>query len=270
METRGSSLTTTGKIFCNKAVYSLVRITSKGSLSETLSSPWHWYRFPFSLKGNVLWSRSLPGWFVAENESSIECMLHMENYEPTEWVAPKNGDVFLDIGAFVGWHAIRAARLVGPSGRVISLEPDLTNRSQLETNLSLNGVANCETSSLAAWSKTGEELGWYTEKSPDCCRIAEMEHSVTVKTRTTTIDDLVDNIRLERLNWIKMDVEGAEIEALKGAQMTLRRYRPDLFVEIHDTVDGVKDLLAEYDYSIEREAYDGSPKPHGWFYAHPR
>jgi FkbM family methyltransferase len=195
----------------------------------------------------------------------MESMLHQNDYEPTEWVTPRNGEVFLDIGAFVGWHSIRAARIVGPSGRVISLEPDPINRRQLEANLLLNGITNCTTLSFAAWSKTGAQLGWYTERSPDCRRVDESQHSATV--RTTTIDDLVVDMQLERLDWIKMDIEGGEIEALKGGETTLRRYRPALFVEVHDTVDGVRDVLARYDYSLEREAYDGSPTPHGWYCA---
>lgn len=265
LETHGSSLITTSKIFCNKSVYSFFRMIRKTPFSGTLQSRWHWYRYPFSLRGNLLWSRSLKGWFVPENEAAIENMLHMEGYEPTDWVTPQEGDVFLDVGSFVGWHAIRAARIVGPSGRVIALEPDSTNRSQLETNLSLNGVANCTILSRAAWSRTGEEVGWYTRKSPDCCKIDLAESSQTVQ--TTTIDELVRQMQLDRLNWIKMDIEGGEIEALKGAEMSLRRYRPSLFVEVHDTVAGVKDVLARYNYSIEREAYDSSVKPHGWYYA---
>jgi len=189
----------------------------------------------------------------------------MQNYEPTEWIVPREGDVFLDVGAFVGWHTIRAARIVGPSGHIVSLEPDPKNRSQLEANLKLNDITNCTISSLAAWSKSGEEVGWYTEKSPDCCKVEEVWSSTTA--RTTTIDDLIGDLQLDRLNWIKMDIEGGEIEALKGAEMSLRRYRPALFVEVHDTVVAVKDLLARYDYSIEREAYDSSPKPHGWYQA---
>ena len=50
------------------------------------------------------------------------------------------------------------------------------------------------------------------------------------------LDDLVAELRLDRLSWIKMDIEGGEVEALKGAERTLRDYRPSLFVEVHDTV----------------------------------
>ena len=264
-ETCGSTWGTTARVLCNKAVYSLFRVLRKAPPSGTLQAPWHWYRFPFSLRDQVLWSRSLEGWFIPKNEAAIECMLHMEGYEPTDWVAPQEGDVFLDVGAFVGWRTIHAARIVGPTGRVISLEPDPINRAQLEANLALNGITNCTISPLAAWSKSGEQLGWYTEKSPDCCRVDVDERSASV--RTTTIDDLVNDLHLDRLNWIKMDIEGGEIEALKGAEHTLRQCRPSLFVEVHDTVDGVKDLLARYDYAIEKEVYDSSPTPHGWYVA---
>jgi FkbM family methyltransferase len=258
---------TTARILCNKLSYGLVRAVRKTPEGGWLHSSFHWYRFPFSLRGRVIWSAPLNGWFCPQNEAAMEYMLQMEAYEPVAWVAPRQGDVFLDVGAFVGWHTIRTARTVGPSGRVICLEPDPINRRQLERNLELNGVTNCTVSPLAAWSKTGEERGWYTEKAPDCCRITESGGSSTV--RTTTIDDLVSGFGLARLDWIKIDVEGAEVDVLKGAVATLRRFRPSLFVEIHDTVSGVRDFLSQNGYSIEREAFDGSPAPHGWFCALP-
>ncbi len=266
-ETHGLRALTTAKILCNQASYFFVRAMHKQNPPKLgwHASPRHWYRFPFSLRGEVLWSPQLAAWFCPENEASIELMLHEAYYEPVEWVDLREGDFFLDIGAFVGWHSIRAARIVGPSARVISLEPDPINRRQLEKNLALNHVTNCTVIPLGAWSKTGEDLGWSTEKSPDCSRIEENQSSGGIK--TTTVDDLVAELRLTRLDWIKMDIEGGEVEALKGADNTLRNFRPRLFVEVHNTVQPVKDLLGRYGYSIEREAYDHSPEPHGWFQA---
>jgi FkbM family methyltransferase len=268
-ETRGKRASTTAKVLCNKASYSLVRAAGYQSPPGLgwHASPRHWYRFPFSLRGEILWSPQLAAWFCPENEASIELMLHEADYEPVEWVELSEGDVFLDIGAFVGWHSIRASRLVGSSARIISLEPDAANRRQLEKNLTLNNVTNCTVIPLAAWSKSGVNLGWFTEKSPDCCRVEENPLSIGIK--TTTVDDLAEELQLDRLNWIKMDIEGGEVEALTGAEKTLRRLRPWLFVEIHDTIEPVKDLLNQFGYSIEREAYDRSPVPHGWYQARP-
>jgi FkbM family methyltransferase len=266
-EVYGRDRTTTAKIACNRIAYGCLRAIARQPMGGWLSSPWHWYRFPFSLRGSVLWSKPLRAWFRPENEAALEFMLHEADYEPVDWVAPSEGQVVLDIGAFVGWHTIRAAQIVGHSGRVISLEPDPANRRQLEINIKLNRLANCTVIPLAAWSNTNSRFGWYTGKSPDCCRIDAKESSTGVN--TTTIDDLVSEMHLSRLDWIKMDIEGAETEALKGAKQTLSEYRPHLFVEIHNTAQPVRELLEHYGYSIAREAYDRSPEPHGWCQAHP-
>jgi len=62
-------------------------------------------------------------------------MLHLPSYERVEWVTLLPGQVFLGIGAYVGWHLIQAARAVGPSGQVVAIEPDPRNRLQLENNI---------------------------------------------------------------------------------------------------------------------------------------
>jgi FkbM family methyltransferase len=267
-EAGGADASTTAKLLCNKATYLFMRATSRAPRRGWHTSARHWYRYPFSLFGEVLWSRQLGAWFRAENEAAMESMLHEDSYEPVDWVAPNEGDIVLDVGAFVGWHTIRAARLVGLSGRVISLEPDIINRRQLEANLTLNKIANCTVVPLGAWSTPHDNLGWYTEKSPDCCRIDVSKSPSSEGIRATTVDNLVAETGLNRVNWIKMDIEGGEVEALKGAAKTMRDHRPSVFVELHDTVQPVRDLLRQYGYYIKREAFDASPEPHGWFVAH--
>lgn len=88
-----------------------------------------------------------------------------------------------------------------------------------------------------------------------------------------TIDELVDSLGLPRLDWIKMDIEGAEVEALKGAMKTLSRYRPTLWIEFHNTLLELKELLAEAQYEIRGEIHS-EPTPylweHGYLWAVPR
>ena len=67
-----------------------------------------------------------------------------------------------------------------------------------------------------------------------------------------------------------MDIEGGEIEALKGAEKTLARYHPALFIEVHETIAALRDLLASLNYRIEREAFDQPPDHHGWILARAR
>jgi FkbM family methyltransferase len=199
-----------------------------------------------------------------EEESTIENMLNMRAYEPVTWVAPERGNVVLDIGAHIGWYSIQAARAVGDSGRVVALEPDESNRKQLERNLALNQIANHTIVPLAAWSVTGL-VHWSPSEVSVWNKIDAVRGSETIE--AISLDDLVTRLSLPRVDWIKMDIEGAETEALAGAEVTLRRFHPTLFIEVHECTEQVRRLLAGYGYSIEQETFDQPPERHGWILA---
>jgi len=264
MDTYGQSAATTAKVLCNKLSYAVVRGTSKPPKDGWLHSRWHWSRSPFSLRNQILWSRSLGAWFYVEEESTIENMLNMRAYEPVTWVAPERGNVVLDIGAHIGWYSIQAARAVGDSGRVVALEPDESNRKQLERNLALNQIANHTIVPLAAWSVTGL-VHWSPSEVSVWNKIDAVRGSETIE--AISLDDLVTRLSLPRVDWIKMDIEGAETEALAGAEVTLRRFHPTLFIEVHECTEQVRRLLAGYGYSIEQETFDQPPERHGWILA---
>jgi len=88
----------------------------------------------------------------------------------------------------------------------------------------------------------------------------------------TSVDKLVDSLGLPRLDWIKIDIEGAEVEALKGAMKTLLRYRPTLWLEFHGTLQEVKALLAEANYQIKGEIHlsSGQFREYGHLWAVPQ
>lgn len=262
--TRGMKPTTTVKAFLNKLTYAFVRVAGDPPPLGWVFSPRHWYRFPFPLRGEVLWSNPLGAWFYPEDEFAIEGMLKLQGYEPVDWFRPCPGDVFLDIGAFVGWYTIRAAQLVGPAGRVIALEPDPTNRRQLEKNLSLNQIRNCAVLPLAAWSKSGR-VGWRPGEQPVWHRVTPAGGSAEIE--ATTVDELVGLLALQRVDWIKLDVEGAEVEVLKGAKETLRVFRPSLYIEVHETLGTLRGLLAQSGYTLLGSTFDVAPNRHGWILA---
>ncbi len=263
LETHGRSIMTTAKIVCNKAVYLINRAVRRHSTTSLVHAEWHWARQPFSMRKKVLWSSALQGWFFPEDESAIECMLHMPAYEPVDWVDPRQGEYFLDGGGYVGWYTIRAGRAVGNSGRVVALEPDTLNRRQLERNLALNKLENVLILPLALWSHS-ETVGWRHGEEPVWHRVRN-EGELTQQ--SVSIDELADKLALGRLDWIKLDIEGAEVEALRGASRTLRDYGPKLFIEVHETKDVVETILHEAGYKVIRELYDQLPDRHGWILA---
>jgi FkbM family methyltransferase len=212
----------------------------------------------------VLWSPYLRAWFSPEDESAMECMIHLPDYEPIFWVAPEAGNVLIDVGAYVGAYTILGALAVGPRGKVVAMEPDVVNRLQLQNNLALNEISNCIVIPNAAWSRSGK-VGWQRGAEPVWHAIQEELKSGSVE--AVRVDEVISEQALDRVDWIKMDIEGAELEALKGAENTLARFKPRLFIEVHNTTEAIRKFLDSHGYRIERESFDEPPDRHGWLLA---
>jgi FkbM family methyltransferase len=213
----------------------------------------------------TLWSQWVEAWFCPENEDVIECMVRLGNYEPVAWIKPHLGSVFVDVGAFVGAYTLLAAKAIGSAGRVIALEPDQTNRRQLERNLSLNNVSNTTVLPLAAWSRTGPVPWHHDPDHPNWHKVDEWQGTDVAE--AVTLDDLVVRLGLPRVDWIKLDIEGAEVEVLRGADKTLRGHSPTLFIEVHNTLPALEDLLHQHGYRIERAVFEEEPENHGYILA---
>jgi FkbM family methyltransferase len=263
-ETKGRSVSVSTRLYFNKLIYAFIRQTRRMPDKGWIHSQWYWFNYPLSLRGQILWSEPLRAWFCPEDETALEYMIHLSKYEPVQWVKPREGDVFIDIGGYVGSYSISAARTVGSTGRVVTLEPDLKNRRQLERNLALNQITNCQVLPVAAWSSSGT-IGWHQDSHPVFHKVEKSEDSRTIE--AIRIDDLVQRLSLKRVDWIKMDIEGVEVDALKGAPDTLARFRPQLFIEIHETLQPIGELLARFNYSITNSTFDRPPEHHGWILA---
>ena len=102
-------------------------------------------------------------------------------------------------------------------------------------NIAKNNICNVIPLRLAAWRESAlldfEEVSDLDIKS----FIVKTKEDKKGRILATSVDKLVDSLGLPRLDWIKIDIEGAEVEALKGAMKTLGRYKPTLWMEFHDT-----------------------------------
>jgi len=140
------------------------------------------------------------------------------------------GDVFVDVGANIGYYTILASRKVGKTGRVIAIEAFPENVKQLKKHVEMNGATNVDIVEAAVWSSSGEELkmrfwdgfyGWVSAKNEYPRARLAGGREVTVFTRR--LDDICKDCHSIKL--LKLDIEGAEYEALKGAQKTLLKAR---------------------------------------------
>ena len=148
--------------------------------------------------------------------------------------------VFLDIGANQGEFSIAAAR-IARQGRVIAFEPVLEYRERLLKNIQLNDFRNVQVIPVALGEKEGA-LPIYDQQKPfrDGTRneglttlfASESRNYAREVVLVRRLDDLLGELKISRVNVIKLDIEGAEWIALRGAVNTLARFRPTLILEI--------------------------------------
>jgi FkbM family methyltransferase len=209
------------------------------------------------------------GRFVVRTADGVEVRSVVE-FDPAPLVvdsrehAPQPGEVALDVGANIGAVTCWMAARVGATGRVVAFEPDPDNLAVLRRNLAANQADPVTVVDRGAWDSEGElefhAAGAYTssflrtdyvERDPGRYR--------TVRVPVTTIDAEADRQVWPRVDVIKMDIEGSEGPALRGARRTLERFHPRLIVETHlvqgrSTRDEVMHLLAAagYRHIVER------------------
>jgi len=156
-------------------------------------------------------------------------------------IAPSPGDRVLDCGACFADTALAFAASVGSSGRVAAFEIDPTNMSVARQNLARNPMLarRIALSERALAHQT--ELSLFRHGSGPGARIGSepSEHRVAV----TTIDALVQAGEIDRIDFIKMDIEGAERFALAGAIEVLQRFRPKLAISVYHRVDDLWAIL---------------------------
>src|SRR5829696_6753140 len=178
-----------------------------------------------------------------------------------EHFTPKEGDVVVDIGANIGRYTIISSKRVGTKGKVVAIEAHPGNFEILNRNIKLNQLTNIIPLNYAAYSKeTKIKLYVPDEESGYTIYHTLMERTGKkfVEVNANTLDYLLqlNEIRQEEVNWIKIDVEGAEFEVLKGATNVLSKSKDiALLIELHglDNYRPIVEFLSSYNFKIEFE-----------------
>ena len=171
-----------------------------------------------------------------------------------EQFSPHRGDTVVDVGAAFGFYTIMASKKVGQQGKVVAIEPQPDNFEMLNKNVNLNKLANIVTLNYAVSSKKST-LKLYSSYSTIQERAGHNLQNY-IEVSADTLDNLLRQLDIDEVNWIKVDVEGAELEVLKGAVGILSKSRHiALFVEVHspDLVKPILELCKSYKLTIEFE-----------------
>ena len=163
------------------------------------------------------------------HEHPMMVQVAMGTYEPAKHTMIRRhlrpGMTFIDVGANMGDFTLQAARLVGGSGRVIAIEPAPENHSYLKRSIELNGYSQPRALPIALSDREGcADLQILRLSTAHTLAPLKPQYSdlpkVTVPIRT--LDSVVAESQLERVDMVKIDVQELEIEVLQGAEKTLR------------------------------------------------
>ncbi len=184
----------------------------------------------------------------------------VERYEPEVWRSLvseiRPGDIFADVGVFIGLYTVAVAKRVGPAGRVVGFEPDPANFFTAGEHVKLNGLEqNVELIQAAVGPYEGQVPFQF---GGDTAHVATLTGSDTCTVQCVTLDRIFDGRRLDVL---KIDVEGFEEKVLRGGSGLLndkaRRPRA-IFIEVHPyawpeigtTSDSLLELLDGCGYEV--------------------
>lgn len=147
----------------------------------------------------------------------------------------KPGDVFVDVGANVGFYSLCASKVVGVGGKIYAFEPAPETISALQTNVALNGAANISTSQIALSDQTGISKLYLdsAHNSGATSMRASQNASQEIVVSLDTYDNYALKNGLPTPALVKIDVEGAECLVLKG-MTTLLSARPAMIIEVSE------------------------------------
>jgi FkbM family methyltransferase len=129
----------------------------------------------------------------------------------------KGGDIVMDVGAYEGEFTILASKLVGGTGKVISIEPTERGYYRLSRNITLNNLKNVIPLKIDLGNKRGKL------KISDEFGASHITDGGGEEIISDTLDNLIKKMKLNRIDLLKADIGGSEIEMLQGAKKTLKK-----------------------------------------------
>lgn len=156
---------------------------------------------------------------------------------------PKDGDIVFDCGAYCGIVTYRLSKLVGNKGRVFAFEPDEKNFDALCTNIQMHKLKNVTPLNMGLYSRS-TKLRFNTEGNPGSAFTdTALRDRRSTMVEVMSLEDAYRGLELTKLNFIKMDIEGAEIPVIEGSTDFIQRSNLRFSIASYHVVDGIPTYL---------------------------
>jgi FkbM family methyltransferase len=160
----------------------------------------------------------------------------------------KEGDIVIDVGANIGYYTLIFAQLVGASGKVFAFEPEPKNFEILKKNIEVNNYQNIIAEQKIVSDESGMVKLFIAEKGIVGHRLQQKTDSQKfIEVESILLDNYLKNLNLsEKINFIKIDVEGAEVKVLEGSKIMIEKSdQLKIFTEFN------REDIKKYDYNPE-------------------
>lgn len=194
------------------------------------------------------------------DEGIVKEIFEKRPYE--KYFAPQSGDTVIDVGAHVGCFTVRSSRLVGKEGKVIAIEPSASNFSLLLRNIEINQLINAQALNCGLGEVSGRNELLLTRHGHSNTIFSSSSRWETIVGKETievkTLDQIVEELELKSVEFLKIDTEGVELGVLNGAKQTLRRFSPVIVGEAHPRISDSGQAILGY---LEQAGYEGRLEP---------
>ena len=165
--------------------------------------------------------------------------------------------IFVDIGANLGKYSVIVSKRMNKKGKVIAIEPHPYNFKMLEKNIKLNKLNNVILKELAC-SNSKDISDFYLDevglKGGGGHSLVKIIGKNKISVKTDTLDNILRELKIKKIDLVKIDVEGGEINVLKGAVKILKNSHPKIIFEVWDKsyLEKVKEVLKPFKYKIKQ------------------
>lgn len=173
------------------------------------------------------------------------------NLKEGKFLELEKGDVVLEIGAYIGFHAMRLSELVGPTGKVVAVEAIPANYAIMKKNIELNKLNNITPINMAIWKNKGFISMNMNDHQKNSIVDNVVQSKKMMKLPCNTIDDIVKDLNLKKVDYIRIQINGAELEALEGMKNVIKGKPKVLAAVPYKNKDEIERWFAEHGYRTQ-------------------